>query len=129
MLAWQDAYHAPHVCSCVRHVQVDEAHYHFATAPGVKVDAQSFLESLQSSDFNLEGGWPTQQLIGLYETGLRVMHARAEWFLSVGPPIPPFPPGHPLVRCELPASASGWLVWVRTWVSIHTSPTVDVMRD
>jgi hypothetical protein len=89
VLAWQDAYHAPHVCSCVHHVQVDEAHYHFATAPGVKVDAQAFLDSLKSSDFNLEGGWPTQQLIGLCETGLQVMHARAERFPPVSPTMPP----------------------------------------
>jgi len=33
----------------------DEAHYHFSTAPGVKVDAAALLKSLQEANFDING--------------------------------------------------------------------------
>jgi len=33
----------------------DEAHYHFSTAPGVKVDAAALLKSLQDDNFDITG--------------------------------------------------------------------------
>lgn len=34
-----------------------QSHYHFLTAPGVKVDAAQFVNSLQDSNFQVAGGW------------------------------------------------------------------------
>ena len=36
-------------------LKVEEAHYHFATAPGVKLDAAALLKSLQDSNYKVEG--------------------------------------------------------------------------
>jgi hypothetical protein len=37
-------------------LEVDEAHYHFQTAPNIKMDAAALLDSLKSSSFAIEGG-------------------------------------------------------------------------
>lgn len=57
-----DVVHKPHTISEFephdkQTLEVDEAHYHFATAPGVSVDAQAFLGNLKGSEFAVEGGW------------------------------------------------------------------------
>jgi hypothetical protein len=53
--------HQPHTISEFQphgkqSLDVEEAHYHFETAPGVNVDAQAFLNNLQSAGFAPEGG-------------------------------------------------------------------------
>lgn len=55
-----DVVHQPHTISefephAKQTLQVDDAHYHFDTAPGVKVDAQALLRSLEASNFAVDG--------------------------------------------------------------------------
>lgn len=55
--------HHPHTISefephSKQSLDVDEAHYHFGTAPGVTVDAQALLQALlQEPNSGVEGGW------------------------------------------------------------------------
>lgn len=55
-----DVVHDPHTISEFEPhgkqvLDPEEAHYHFATAPGVKVDAAALLKSLQDSAYKVEG--------------------------------------------------------------------------
>lgn len=55
-----DVVHDPHTISEFephdkQSLETEEAHYHFATAPGVKVDATALLKILQDSNYRIEG--------------------------------------------------------------------------
>lgn len=55
-----DVVHDPHTISEFephgkQSLEAEDAHYHFATAPGVKVGAAVFLKSLQDSNYKVEG--------------------------------------------------------------------------
>jgi hypothetical protein len=59
-----DIVHSPHTISEFKPhdkqtLDVDEAHYHFDTAPGVKVDAQALLQGMKTPGFAVEGGYWT----------------------------------------------------------------------
>jgi len=63
-----DVVHDPHTISEFeahgkQSLDADAAHYHFATAPGVKVDAAGLLKSLQEADFQVDGEFDTQRIV------------------------------------------------------------------
>lgn len=56
-----DVVHQPHTVSEFephgkQTLKPDTSHYHFDTAPGVRVDAEALLKSLQETAFGVEGG-------------------------------------------------------------------------